>query len=340
MKTMVARVVCIPALLVLAIVARLDAGVLRHVDCDFDGDGRSDPTVYQPEKGLWYSLLSSGTSAPPVQWGWKDAVPVPADYDGDGKTDYAVYHKAAGNWYILRSSDHKMMGNGPRNWGWSGALPAPADYDGDGRADLAVMELVTNRWYVLQSSNNKMLTGGPIQLPGHTFPMPCPADMDGDAKADLVAYNAMVGVWDVRFSGSGQLTNFGTGGSVPYPAPSDYTCAGQARAVVFGPASGNWYNTAPTTGYLAHATNWSIGTASLPVPGDYDGDQRADLAVYNLTNGVWHVQCSGSAQPLRGGDFQWGWRGAVPVHPTDYINRYMFSPSFAVWWEAGMSSWL
>ena len=78
---------------------------------DFDGDGRSDSTVYRD--GTWFVLRSSDGGATATGWGGlPQDIPVPEDYDGDGKVDIAVYRD--GTWFIIRSSDSGVMGIG---WG-------------------------------------------------------------------------------------------------------------------------------------------------------------------------------------------------------------------------------
>jgi hypothetical protein len=71
---------------------------------DFDGDGRSDMTLYQPA-GAWKILTSSSTftSSVTANYGGAGYVPVPGDYDGDGKVDPAVYNSASGQWTALLS---------------------------------------------------------------------------------------------------------------------------------------------------------------------------------------------------------------------------------------------
>jgi hypothetical protein len=75
---------------------------------DYDGDAKSDLTVFRPSNGNWYINQSSvvvGSPVAVIHWGQDGDIPQPADYDGDKKTDVAVFRPSTGVWYILRSTD-------------------------------------------------------------------------------------------------------------------------------------------------------------------------------------------------------------------------------------------
>ncbi len=74
---------------------------------DYDGDGKTDVTVYRGASGEWFTLQSATESLASRSWGAPSLQdqPVPADYDGDGKADRAVYRGTTGEWFILQSAD-------------------------------------------------------------------------------------------------------------------------------------------------------------------------------------------------------------------------------------------
>lgn len=121
--------------------------VNRSAMADFDGDGRSDLSVFRPSDGTWHVLQSGTSTYSVVQFGANGDKVVSGDYDGDGRVDAAVFRPSSGNWYVLRSSDG---GWSVTNWGIATDKPVPGDYDGDGRTDMAVYRNGT--WYINQSS--------------------------------------------------------------------------------------------------------------------------------------------------------------------------------------------
>ncbi len=98
-----------------AVLTNGDADTNRNPVADFDGDGKSDISVFRPSNGFWYIMQSSGGYSS-VQWGLAFDTLVPGDYDGDGKTDLAVYRRGFfastggdnNTWYILSSTLSKL----------------------------------------------------------------------------------------------------------------------------------------------------------------------------------------------------------------------------------------
>ena len=240
---------------------------------DFDGDGRSDSTIYRD--GTWFVLRSSDGGATATGWGGlPQDIPVPEDYDGDGKADIAVYRD--GTWFIIRSSDSGVMGIG-----WGGLaqdIPVPEDYDGDGKADIAVYR--DGGWYILRSTDGGLTYMGWGGLPQD---IPVPADYDGDRRSDIAIYRD--GNWYILRSTDGGLTYI-TWGGLPQdiPVAADYDGDGKADIAVY--RDGGWYILRSTDGGLTYM-GWGGLPQDIPVAADYDGDGKADIAVYR--DGNWYI---------------------------------------------------
>lgn len=247
---------------------------------DFDGDGKSDISVFRPTDSIWYLLRSqSGFGA--VSFGISSDKIVPADYDGDGKTDIAVYRN--GTWYILNSFDQSVT---VLQFGTSEDLPRPADYDGDGKADIAVFRPSNGNWYYLRSSNNNVA----IIHFGQSGDAPVIGDYDGDGKADLTVWRPSTGVWySLPSSGSPTIIfQYGLTGDIP--VSGDFDRDGKTDFAVFRSSTGIWYiNNSATnnTSFIQFGSNGDI-----PAIADYDGDGSSDIAAFRPSNGVWYIRQS------------------------------------------------
>jgi hypothetical protein len=129
---------------------------VNRANFDFDGDGKSDVSVFRPAGGFWYELLSRSGNFASQQFGLSEDKIVPADFDGDAKTDIAVFRPSNGVWYQIRSSDNTFSAV---QFGANGDVPVPNDYDGDGKADIAVFRPSNGVWYEIRSLGNRHCAG-------------------------------------------------------------------------------------------------------------------------------------------------------------------------------------
>ncbi len=253
----------------------------RRSQFDFDGDNKSDLSIFRPSAGEWWFQKSSNGGSGAFGFGAASDKLVPADYTGDGKTDIAFYRPATGEWFVMRSENSSFYSF---PFGANGDVPAPADYDGDGKADAAVFRSSTATWYISRSTG-----GTTIQQFGANGDVPVVADYDGDNKADIAIYRPSVGEWWLSRSTAGVIA-FQFGSANDKPVPNDFTGDGKADAAFFRPATGEWFVLRSENQSYYSAPFGTIG--DIPTSGDYDGDGRADFAVFRPSTNYWYVQRS------------------------------------------------
>jgi photosystem II stability/assembly factor-like uncharacterized protein len=249
-----------------------------HAAFDFDGDGRTDISVYRPSDGVWH-LQRSRAGYQWTQFGLSDDIITPADHDGDGRCDIAVFRPSTGIWYILNSSDGTMSSS---NFGMLGDMPLPVDHNGDGRAELTVFRPSTGMWYMTQEGSQSVLTL-PFGLNGDR---PVIGDFDGDGQVDISVFRPSTGVWYRIYSSDGSIIGeqFGLGSDVI--VPEDYDGDGRTDLAVYRPSNGYWYLRSSSTGAV-QAQPFGIAT-DIPAVGDFDGDGRADVSVFRPSDGNWY----------------------------------------------------
>jgi subtilisin-like proprotein convertase family protein len=215
------------------------------VDGDFDGDNKSDITVFRPgatQVAAFYILQSQTSTLRVEQFGQTGDDPtIIGDYNDDGKDDVAVYRGGASAglpsfWY------YRTAAGGPvftTQWGQNGDFPAPGDYDGDGMADFSVQRNNGAGNGVFLTHYGVAATGVISQTLtwGTSSDLILPGDYDGDGKTDYAVARGSGGqiIWSVKMSGGG---------------PD-----------IFGVA-------------------WGLSASDFPTQGDYDDDGKTDIAVW------------------------------------------------------------
>lgn len=255
----------------------------QAVRADFDGDRKTDVSIFRPSTGLWKYLRSGNQQVGTAVFGAASDKLVPADFTGDGKSEIAVWRPADGNWYMLRSEDNSFYSF---PYGQNGDIPVPADYDGDARADCAVFRPSNGTWFIQAS------TIGFMAMPfGQNGDIPQAGDYDRDGKADFAVFrpNGLTAEWWIsRTTGGFSVVQFGL--STDKPVADDFTGDGKVDIAVWRPTDGNWYMLQSEDG---NYTGMTFGTLNdQPAHGDYDGDGKADIGIFRPSDGNFYVNRS------------------------------------------------
>jgi hypothetical protein len=250
---------------------------------DFDGDGRSDVSVFREGATANWFVSRSQAGFLGASFGTTGDIIAPADFDGDGRTDISVFRPGAtANWYRLNSSNNTFTGV---EFGTSGDKPVPGDYDGDGRADISVFR--AGNFFRLNSSNGAFAA---VAF-GTAGDIPLVANFDGDGRTDIAVFRpgATANFFSLSSANGNQFVSvpFGTTGDVP--AIGDFDGDGRDDVSVYRPgAQSNFFRINSGNGAFV---GFAFGTTGdVPVIGDYDGDGRADVSVFRAGN--WFLQQS------------------------------------------------
>ena len=280
---------------------------LRRSFVDFDGDGKTDISIFRPAQGEWWYLRSSDGGNRAFQFGNSADKIVPADFTGDGKTDVAVWRPASGEWFVLRSEDSSFYSF---PFGTSGDTPVVGDFDADGKADAGVFRPSTLTWFISKSSGGTI-----IQQFGAAGDKPVPADYDGDGKTDIAIFraNGANGAeWWIQRSSNNSVFAAGFGNATDKPTQGDFTGDGKADIAVWRPSNGNWF--------VLRSEDFSFfafpfGTTNdVPVAGDYDGDGKFDAGVFRPSSNTWFIQRSTAGTLIQ----QFGIAGDLPL-PNAFV---------------------
>ena len=273
---------------------------------DFDGDGKSDLSVFRPAENNWYINRSSNNQLAGAQFGLSSDKLAPADLDGDGKTDIAVWRETEGNFYILNSSNNSVR---VENFGLAGDILTVGDWDGDDKADLSVYRNGAQSYFYYRGSLNNP-AGNITYLPwGTSGDKPQRGDFDGDGRQDAAIFRPSNGIWYISQSSNSQVRYENWGISTDKLVPADYDGDGKTDLAVY--RDGVWYIKQSSNGQARYE---SFGLSSdQTVPADYDGDGKADIAVFR--NGVWYLKQSTSGLIIA----NFGLSADLPV-PAAFIN--------------------
>lgn len=311
-------------------------GAVRN---DFDGDGKTDATVFRASTYEWFVFPSSGQCPPGMsqsgpgcyaQWGVAGDKPVTGDYDGDGKTDLIVFRPSTAQWFI------KFAGPGGfasvSNFGAADGAPVACDFWNEGKVALGYASRAQSAIKLRRTSNGAVQTfalTGNQGTAGNSLLIFTPFSIGGvGSYATVTKTSVGVITWEIRVPGTMSPDNAG----LNWPQ-SDLPLAmfnvknnNQVTRVMFRPNETfpNWREFVGA----AILTQWGLAN-DKPLTGDFDGDGKEDYGVWRPNSpyagqGTFYVKTSsGNAPPgffpTSGGFYLlWGLTGDEPLGPLGH----------------------
>ncbi|MEI7468816.1 MAG: FG-GAP-like repeat-containing protein, partial [Chloroflexota bacterium] len=137
---------------------------------DFDGNGRADVIVLQPDGNHWVGLSNGDTSfrvldniggVEGTTFIKNDISPVSGDINGDGITDILMIEHSGRSWAALANGDGTFtkLANlgGIQNIGYDGGsnFVVSGDFNGDGLIDVLNLQADTHHWLGLSDANKR-----------------------------------------------------------------------------------------------------------------------------------------------------------------------------------------
>ncbi len=265
---------------------------------DYNGDGRSEVTVYDPVQGAYLIGYQTGQQAQYIPWGLAsdNPIPVPGDFNGDKRTEIAVYDPVLGAFSI-----GYQTGQQPQYIPWGVAadhpIPIAGDFNGDGRTDIAVYDPVLGAFSIGYQTGQQ-----PQYIPwgvAADHPIPIAGDFNGDGRTDIAVYDPVLGAFSIGYQ-TGQQPQYipwGVAADHPIPVAGDFNGDGRTDIAIYDPVQGAFligYQTGQQPQYIP----WGVAANNaVPVAGDFNGDRRTDIAVYDPVLGAFSIGYQTGQQP-------------------------------------------
>ena len=305
-------------------------GIYNLKSNDFDGDKVSDIAFFDEKEKIWHIIYLNKDKSDKIHLNenllanFNDIdtlIPIPSDYDGDQKTDIALYNTGTASWLVLNSSS--MSSDSSRNWSSKvGEYPLPANLDNDTKTDLSCYDSVSGGWHSFLSTNNeyypKAFEFSPLAIPAYS-------DVDGDGKSDYIIYRPSKEIFNVYLSTRSYNPNTPVtvqlGNKNSRIVLEDYDGDSKVDLASWSPESGIWQivyaknflhtdsnSRLSGCGITGNTGNKNIPCpiatvrlgmlGDIPMPGDYDGDGKTDIAVFTRETGKLEIEFKNKAKKI------------------------------------------
>ncbi len=300
-----------------------DYGDIPTVGGDFDGDGRDDVAMVTGFNDAWWIGKSSVGEFTMDSWLNHAAAgefnsPLSGDFNGDGKTDVAILHVSTGRLFVGISTGSRLRVEvwvnhaDPEKWG----SLLVGDFDGDGADDIAEYENAKERWRIY-----RYVEGEVVREFWYDFSVVNPnwashtvGDYNGDGRDDILSRDTATGDLIALFSNGTAMTphlwqTLPQDGPWQYVMSADFTGDGKDDHAAYDAVAASWWIIEGSNGTSGTVpANWFTFPVpdqefAAPVAADYSGDDKAEIVMYNRTNGKIKVLTSDGSSFA---NFLWG----------------------------------
>ena len=262
----------------------------------------------RPGDAVSFSATASGVPAPGIQW----QVKAPGDSAfsnipgaNSGTYSFTAQRSDSGKLYRALFSNGYAPNALTIAVGLSVTGATSNDLDGDGRSDPLVWRGSTGE-SLWAGSSSLSSTSAPVQFGSQALgDKVLSGDIDGDGVIDLVVWRPSDGTWYWLTSSTSYATGshgqkqWGNQALGDVPLLADMDADGRSNMVLWRGSTGTWFWLTSSSGYnyASFGTKqWGNSAfGDIPLVGDFDGDRRADLAVWRSANGWWYWLTSTTA---------------------------------------------
>jgi uncharacterized repeat protein (TIGR01451 family) len=231
------------------------------------------------------------------------------DYNGDAHSDVILQNSSSGDiaeWQLNAAGTAIAVGTVVSTPGSAWKVIASGDFNSDGKADLVLQNSSTGDVAEYLMNGTAITSAGLVGSPGTSWKVIFTGDFNGDQMSDIVLQNSATGdvaVWQMNGMTIVTAALVGSPGTAyKVVGIGDFNGDGRSDIVLQNQTTGDvalWVLNPAGTALTSGAVLGGSGTVWQVVgTGDFNGDGRSDIALFNTSTGdvaIWTINSTGTA---------------------------------------------